>query len=191
MPKVTFNNKRGDFYQRLKNATEQYFLQNKIAKTGNWKLYSKTIILIGSSLSIYLCLLLVEMPPLLGVALSGFLGFLLAAIGFNVMHDANHGSYSNKKWLNELLGLTLNALGGNAFLWKTKHNIIHHTYTNVDGLDDDIAKSPLMRMAPTQVWVPAHRYQHIYVFFLYAISSFAWVFLMDMNKYFKQKVYRT
>jgi linoleoyl-CoA desaturase len=191
MPKVTFNNRSGNFHQQLKNATEQYFLQNNIAKTGNWKLYSKTIILIGSAVGIYLSLLLVQMPTLVGVALSGFLGFILAAIGFNVMHDANHGSYSTKKWLNELLGLTLNALGGNAFLWKTKHNIIHHTYTNVDGLDDDIAKSPLMRMAPTQVWVPAHRYQHIYVFFLYAISSFAWVFLMDMNKYFKQKVNNT
>jgi len=191
MPKVTFNNKRGNFHQQLKYATEQYFLQKNISKTGNWQLYTKTIILIGSAIGIYLSLLFVTMPPLLGVVLSGFLGFILATIGFNVMHDANHGSYSNKKWLNDLLGLTLNALGGNAFLWKTKHNIIHHTYTNVDGLDDDIAKSPLMRMAPTQVWVPAHRYQHIYVFFLYAISSFAWVFLMDMNKYFKQKINNT
>jgi linoleoyl-CoA desaturase len=191
MPKVTFNNKKGNFHQTLKNAVEQYFQEKNISKTGDWRLYSKTIILIASAVGIYLSLILMPLPAWLGITLSGLLGFVLATIGFNVMHDANHGSYSKSKTINDLLGLTLNALGGNAFLWKTKHNIIHHTYTNVDGLDDDIAKSPLMRMAPTQVWVPAHRYQHIYVFFLYAISSFAWVFIMDLNKYFKQKVYTT
>jgi linoleoyl-CoA desaturase len=105
-----------------------------------------------------------------------------------VMHDACHGSYSSKKWVNETLGLSLNALGGNAFIWKFKHNILHHTYTNVDGIDDDIAKSPLMRQCRTQKWVPAHRYQHIYVVLVYAISSFAWVSMMDFNKYLKQNV---
>lgn len=107
------------------------------------------------------------------------------------MHDACHGSYSSKKWLNETLGLTLNALGGNAFIWKFKHNIIHHTYTNVDGIDDDIAKSPIMRQCTTQKWVPLHRIQHIYVVLVYAISSFAWVFIMDFTKYFKRRIFRT
>jgi linoleoyl-CoA desaturase len=107
------------------------------------------------------------------------------------MHDACHGSYSSKKWLNDTLGLTLNALGGNAFIWKFKHNIIHHTYTNVDGIDDDIAKSPIMRQCTTQKWVPLHRIQHIYVVLVYAISSFAWVFIMDFTKYFKRKIFRT
>jgi linoleoyl-CoA desaturase len=58
-------------------------------------------------------------------------------------------------------------------------------------MDDDIAKSPLMRQCRSQKWVPAHRYQHIYVVLVYAISSFAWVFIMDFNKYLKQKVYTT
>ena len=90
-----------------------------------------------------------------------------------------------------MVGYSLNALGGNAFIWKFKHNIIHHTYTNVDGVDDDIAKSPLMRQCSSQKWVPAHRFQHIYVVLVYAISSFAWVFIMDFNKYFKQKIHTT
>ena len=115
----------------------------------------------------------------------------MASIGFNVMHDACHGSYSTKSWVNNLMGLSLNLLGGNAFIWKFKHNIIHHTYTNIDGLDDDIAKSPAMRSCESQKWVAIHRYQHIYVVFLYAISSFLWVSLMDFNKYFKSKVHNT
>ena len=191
MSKVTFNNKKSAFYSTLKKNVDQYFKDNNIRKTGNWKLYSKALILIPSAIAIYVVLLTTTYSAFLGISLAALLGFIIASIGFNVMHDACHGSYSSKKWVNDLLGLTLNALGGNAFIWKFKHNIVHHTYTNVDGIDDDIAKSPIMRQCSTQKWVPAHRYQHIYVVLVYAISSFAWVTMMDFNKYFKQKVYNT
>jgi len=191
MPKVTFNNKNKSFFNALKLNVDQYFQNNKIRPTGNWELYSKTLLLVPSAIALYVLLLLVSMPALLSLSLCVLLGFILASIGFNVMHDACHGSYSSKKWLNDLMGLSLNALGGNAFIWKFKHNIVHHTYTNVDGVDDDIAKSPLMRHCSSQKWVPAHRFQHIYVVLVYAISSLAWVGLMDFNKYFQQKVFTT
>ncbi len=191
MPKVTFNNKSKAFYNALKQNVDQYFQANNIKQTGNWELYSKTLVLIPSAIGLYILLLSVTMPVLLSLTLCALLGFILASIGFNVMHDACHGSYSSKKWLNEVMGLSLNALGGNAFIWKFKHNIVHHTYTNVDGVDDDIAKSPLMRQCTSQKWVPAHRFQHIYVVLVYAISSIAWVALMDFNKYFQQKVFTT
>ena len=191
MPKVSFNNKQNSFAQSLKTKVDQYFSEKQIKKTGNLELYLKTAILIPAALLIYVLLLTVNIPGGLQLLLAGLLGAILASIGFNVMHDACHGSYSQRKWVNEVLGLSLNALGGNAFIWKFKHNILHHTYTNVDGMDDDIAKSPLMRQCRSQKWVPAHRYQHIYVVLVYAISSFAWVFIMDFNKYLKQKVYTT
>ncbi|HEX5026144.1 MAG TPA: acyl-CoA desaturase, partial [Agriterribacter sp.] len=139
----------------------------------------------------YLVILFVSMPVLVSILLSVALGFLMACIGFNVMHDANHGSYSGKKWVNNTLGLTINALGGNNFIWKQKHNIIHHTYTNVDGVDDDIAKSPFIRMCKTQAWTPMHKIQHIYTPFLYAISSLLWILFQDFEKYFKRRVAST
>jgi linoleoyl-CoA desaturase len=131
------------------------------------------------------------MPAAAAILLSGVFGLVLASIGFNVMHDACHGSYSSNNRINGLLALTMNALGGNAFIWKFKHNIIHHTYTNVDGVDDDIIKTPLMRVCNTQKWFPAHRFQHIYIVLLYALSSVSWVFLSDYNKYFSKKVVDT
>src|SRR5882724_4966336 len=191
MPKVTFNNKNKVFYSALKANVDQYFQQQKIKHTGNMKLYSKTAVLIPSAIAIYVLLLTVHLPAIAGILLCAVEGLILASIGFNVMHDACHGSYSSRKWVNELMGLTLNALGGNSFIWKFKHNIVHHTYTNVDGVDDDIAKSPLMRQCSSQKWVPAHRFQHIYVVLVYAISSFAWVAMMDFNKYFKSRIVST
>ncbi|PSK90689.1 fatty acid desaturase family protein [Taibaiella chishuiensis] len=191
MPKVTYNNKNAVFFPALKKAVEDYFTTNQLKKTGNWKLHLKTLVLIGSALALYLSLLLVAMPVWTAILSCIALGMISAGIGFDVMHDGCHGSYSSKKWVNELMGLTLNALGGNAFFWKQKHNIIHHTYTNVDGVDDDIARSPFIRMCNTQRWVPAHKYQHLYLPFLYMLASIFWVFVSDPVKYATQKVYTT
>lgn len=191
MPKVVFNNKNAIFYQSLKQAVDQYFAANNLKKTGNFRLYLKTLILIPVALAIYVYLLSTSIPAAFALFLCGILGFVSASIGFNVMHDACHGSYSSKDWVNKALSLTLNALGGNAFIWKQKHNIIHHTYTNIDGIDDDIAKAPAIRQCHTQPWKPFHRVQHLYLPLVYGISSIAWVFIFDVVKYSQKRIYRT
>ena len=188
MSKVSFNNSNAVFYPSLKTAVDDYFKQSGKKKTGNILLYSKSMVLILAAVCLYALLLAVPMSPLPTILSSLVFGFILACIGFNIMHDANHGSYSSRKWVNETLGLTLNALGGNSFIWKQKHNIIHHTYTNIDGIDDDIAKSPFIRMCSTQVWVPAHRLQHFYTPILYAFSSMIWILFQDFEKYFRKKI---
>ncbi|HRN57084.1 MAG TPA: acyl-CoA desaturase [Agriterribacter sp.] len=191
MYKVTFNNKNKVFFNALKANVDQYFIDNNIRKTGNWKLYLKSAVLIPAAILIYLSLLLLPLNLFMGILLSGLFGFTLASIGFNIMHDACHGSYSTRKWVNELFGLSMNALGGNAFLWKLKHNIVHHTYTNIDGIDDDINNMPFMRECSTQPWRPIHRYQQFYMFFLYGFTSLFLLFITDYIKYVTRKVYTT
>lgn len=188
MAKVTFSNANNEFFQSLKASVDEYFASNKIKKTGDWRLYSKTIILVGSAITLYLVIMLANVTPLLALACCAVLGFVGASIGFSVMHDANHGAYSSKPRLNDFIGLSINALGANAFFWKQKHNILHHTYTNVDGLDDDIAKSPIIRQCESQKWVPAHRVQHLYLLPVYSLSSIFWIFFMDFTKYFTRKI---
>jgi len=175
--KVTFNNKNKVFFNALKDEVDAYFERNGLKKTGNWKLYSKTMVLIPSAILMYVLLLTTSM----NVYLSSFIWFLfglnMSAIGFNVMHDACHGSFSTRDWVNDIFGLTNNFLGGNAFLWKLKHNIIHHTYTNVDGVDDDINNMPFMRQCSTQTWKPMHRFQSVYMFLLYGFTSLFMFFM--------------
>ncbi len=190
MYKVTFNNKNKAFFNTLKTAVDAYFTENKLKRTGNWRLYLKTAILIPASVILYISLLVFPMHWALGLTLCALLGFAMASIGFNVMHDACHGSFSSRSWVNETWGLSNNALGGNAFLWKLKHNIIHHTYTNVDGVDDDINNMPFMRECSTQPWRPMHRYQSYYMFILYGFTA-AFMYLMDYVKYFSKKVFTT
>jgi linoleoyl-CoA desaturase len=115
----------------------------------------------------------------------------VAGIGFNIMHDGAHGSFSKYKWLNNVAAFSLNILGGSSFMWNLKHNVIHHAYTNIDGVDDDINIQPWMRMSSTQPKRKLHRYQHIYFWVLYSMLYILWVFVLDYTKYFKGKIGNT
>jgi linoleoyl-CoA desaturase len=191
LKKVVFNNKNNSFSEALNAEVKNYFTENNLKQTGDWRLYLKSIVLIPLALASYITLLTVTTPVIVSLFLCAVLGLCIASIGFNVMHDANHGSYSESKRINYIMGLTMNALGANAFIWKIKHNIVHHTYTNIDGMDDDIAKSPVLRHCYSQAYKPLHRYQHLYMFFFYGISYILWALYTDFDKYFKRSIHTT
>ena len=189
MHKVSFNNRNKEFFDTVQARVEDYFQKNHLKKTGNFQLKLKLFILVPLMVILYTIILVAGLPTWACMILGAILGTTMAGIGFNVMHDAIHGSYSPNKKINKLLGLSLNMLGGNAFLWKTKHNVIHHTYTNIDGLDEDIYKIPVIRQCKSQPWYGIHRFQHLYIMFVYSIASIMWIFVMDFTKYFSKKVY--
>lgn len=180
---------RGTSFQgELKRRVEQYFEEKNIKMTGNWKLYLKTAVLGLCFIGIYSTLVFFTPVWWASVLLCMVFGVNCAAIGFNIMHDAAHGSFSGSRTLNNVAASSLDFLGASSFMWKVKHNIIHHTYTNIDGYDDDIDAKPWLRMAPTQKKYFFHRFQHIYFILLYAFLYILWIGVMDFQKYFKGKV---
>ncbi len=106
-------------------------------------------------------------------------GVGMAGIGMGIMHDAIHGSYSKNKRVNKYLGYTMNLIGANATVWKIQHNILHHTYTNIEGMDDDINVPFFLRFSPHAKKNRLHRFQHLYVWFFYGLSTISWVTLKD------------
>ncbi|MDB5255910.1 MAG: acyl-CoA desaturase [Chitinophagaceae bacterium] len=188
MQKITFNNKNNLFFQRLKEKVDLYFKTNNTVATGNTKLYVKSIFQVCSAIGLYISLVFLHPDPFLAVILCALLGSNLAFIGFNIMHEGGHQSFSKIKWINQLSAYSLNVLGGSALFWKTKHNINHHTYTNIEGMDDDINVQPYMRIHATQRRYWIHRFQHIYWFLLYGITYLSWIFIDDFVKYFSGKI---
>lgn len=189
MSKVKFNNADAHFFNTLKQRVNDYFDQNNIKPTGNFKLYSKTVILITTLVASYLWLVFFTPESnWLSVFICIVMGVNVAAIGFNVMHDGAHGSYSSRKWVNTFMGFSLNILGGNVYIWSQKHNINHHSYTNVEGMDDDIDIRPFIRVHADQEKLWFHRFQHYYGLMLYGLTYLFWVFLNDFNKYFSGKI---
>lgn len=177
------------FHAELKSRVNDYFNKINVYKTGNSRLYTKAIVLAVSFIAVYVHLVFFTTGPawfnLLECVL---LGALTSAIGFNIMHDGAHGSFSSRKWVNELAGLSINFLGANVFMWKTKHNIVHHTFTNIDGVDDDIDAKPFLRLCDTQKHYKVHKYQHIYFLAAYSLLYLYWIFFTDYKKYFSSKV---
>ncbi len=178
-----------NFYNDLKNRVNQYFLETNQAPTGNWRLYTKATIITLIMVAIYTSLVFFTPEnPWISVALCVIAGFAVAAHGFNIMHDGNHGSFSKSKSINKIAGYTISILGGNDFMWKLKHNVMHHGFTNMHGYDDDIEIRPAFRMCPTQPHRWFHRFQSIYFVVLYSLLYVLWMFFFDYKKYFTGKI---
>jgi len=189
MTKIKFDNKNPEFFNILKERVQDYFETKQIKQTGNYKLFTKTAILLSILVACYVILVFfTPQSVFLSVIICIILGINLASIGFNVMHDGAHGSYSTKKWVNEIMSLSLNIMGGSSYMWKQKHNINHHSYTNIEGMDDDIDIKPFIRVHPEQEGKWFHRFQHIYGLLLYGLTYLFWVFFNDFKKYFVGRI---
>ncbi|MEP6513037.1 MAG: acyl-CoA desaturase, partial [Parafilimonas sp.] len=176
------------FHAELKKRINEYFQQTGKKMTGNYKLWLKAISLLCLFLAIYIHLVFFSPVAWLAIAECIMLGGVVSAIGFNVMHDGSHGSFSENPVINKIAAITLGLLGGSPFMWNIKHNIIHHAYTNIDGVDDDINAKPFLRMASTQKKYFFHKYQHFYFWFFYSLLYIYWIFMSDYKKYFRRKI---
>ncbi len=184
-----FRNINGsNFHQELKRRVNNYFIETNKPSTGNFSLYFKAILFWTCYVALYIHVVFFNAGAWVSIPECLLMGVLTAAIGFNVMHDGGHGSFSKSKFWNKIAAFSVNGLGASALMWNNKHNIVHHTYTNIDGVDDDIEIKPMLRMCPTQKKYFIHRFQHIYVWFLYTLLLVIWVFATDYTKYFSKKV---
>ena len=89
----------------------------------------------------------------------------------SVMHDGNHNAYSKNPLINKLSGFGLNLMGGYDLNWRIQHNLLHHTYTNIDGMDEDVDAGIILRFSSNQKRKRHHRFQHLYAWLLYALLS--------------------
>ena len=137
-------------------------------------MYAKTAVLGAWLAGSYLLLVLAADRAWEAALLTLSLGLAAAGIGMNVQHDGSHGSYSPHRRLNRVMAFTLDLLGGSSYVWKHKHNVLHHTWPNVAGFDDDIDTGGLARLAPAQPRRGLHRFQHLYMWPLYGLLAVKW-----------------
>lgn len=171
----------GPFHEELKRRADAYFARSGLARRGGPALVLKTVILLGWFALSYGLLVFVASTWWQATAAAVSLGLAMAGIGFGIQHDANHNSYSESPAANRLLGLTLDMLGGSSYLWRWKHNVFHHTHTNVGMADPDLQVGPLLRLSPHQPRLWGHRFQHVYAWLLYAFMPVKWQFMDDFE----------
>jgi len=169
------------FYDTLKERVKSYFETNHIHKNANTKMRIKTCVMIGLYVLPYLFIVsgFAAKSNGLFLLLWTTMGIGIVGIGASIMHDSNHGAYSTHKGVNLFLGNLLNYIGGYSLNWRIQHNVLHHTYTNLEGLDEDIEASKLIRLSPHKKRMGIHKYQFIYAWFLYALMNLFWITVKD------------
>jgi len=171
----------GGFHTDLKRRVASYFERTGAPPQGGRSMHRKTAAILGWFGASYALLLAFGgVSPWLAAALTISLALATAGIGFSVMHDANHGAYSRSRAVNRGVGLALDLIGGSSYLWRFKHNVHHHSYANVDGLDPDIDAAPFLRLARSQRWRAFHPWQGAYAWLLYGVLTLKWWFVDDV-----------
>jgi linoleoyl-CoA desaturase len=183
---IRFSSGKPEFYSTLTQRVNEYFKSNNLSRNGNAEMIVKTLFMFTLYVVPYGLMItgvVSDIWWMLGLCF--VMGIAIGGIGLSVMHDANHGAYSSKKWVNNLLGLSLNVVGGNAFNWKVQHNVLHHTYTNIHDVDEDISPRGVLRLSPHGEWKVFHRFQHWYAWFFYGLMTLVWVLVKDYVRIIK------
>ncbi|HEV3116176.1 MAG TPA: acyl-CoA desaturase [Gemmataceae bacterium] len=165
---------RDRFQRELRQRVQQYFQGTGRRQRDCPKMYVKTALIFAWFAASYALLVFFVGAWWLAVPLAISLGLSMAAIGFNIQHDGSHRAYSDRPWINQLMAMTLDLMGASSYLWARKHNIIHHSYTNIAEHDDDINLGFLGRLAPHQKRRKHHRLQHFYIWILYGFMPPKW-----------------
>jgi linoleoyl-CoA desaturase len=174
------------FGKEVQTKVHAYFKAHQLSEHANGAAYFRVFTLLGLFFGIYFTIMFGGISLMASFFLCILMGVVVAGTGFSVGHDANHGSFSNKAWVNHLLGFSFELVGANSYMWKITHNTIHHTYTNIYPLDDDLDSTPLLRMSPYAAYKPFHRFQHWYAIPAYSLATFVWALSKDFV-YFSKK----
>ena len=187
LARISFTEKIG-FHKELKTRINDYFKSKNLSKTGGWRILVKSLFIAALITTSYISLVFYADSVMMVLVSAFFLAQGYVLVGFNIMHDSVHGSFSKSRVLNKVLGYTLNIMGGSQRLWYHKHNVLHHTYTNIAGVDTDLESDGLLRLSPNQEWKPWHRFQLIYALPIYGFLTLSMVLVTDYSKFFSNSI---
>lgn len=188
-PCVSFPPPHGErFVSEVKARVQRYFDASGLSQKANTAMRVKTAVLLAAFVLPYPLLLSGVLPGWAMWALCVVMGLAMAGIGFSIAHDAQHGAYSDSARVNAALGYTFDALGANGYMWRITHNVIHHTYTNIQPIDEDLEVSPLLRLSPHSKHLWLHRFQPLYALFAYSLATLNWAAWKDYDYFSRRKL---
>ncbi len=185
-PKVRFA-PRGAFSRELERRVDAYFDETGLRRRDLPAMYVKAAVILAWFWGSWAALVFGAHTLWQATLAAISLGCAIAGVGMNIQHDANHGALSSSTRVNHALRLTLDLMGVNSFIWRQKHNILHHTYTNIEGVDFDLDFGFIARLSPQQRRRAGHRFQHVYLWFLYGFLLPKWVLIDDWGHLFTHR----
>lgn len=167
------------FLKELRRRVDARIRERGIRERDVPRMYLKTAVVLCAFAASYLALVFLARTWWQAVPLALLLGFAVAEIGFNIQHDGGHRAYSERAWVNKLMAMTLDLVGGSSYVWRWKHAVFHHMYVNVAGHDTDIELGIFGRLSPEQPRRAIYCWQQWYLWPLYGVMTMKWHFYDD------------
>ncbi|MBC8753355.1 acyl-CoA desaturase [Kordia sp. YSTF-M3] len=183
--KITFPKEPDFFYKDACKEVQAYFETNQIDKYGSNALLLKYVLLKVVCVFSYLLIFYFQNSyrVYLPFVMLGPLGIILA---LNISHDAIHGVAHSKKWINSYFTMQMDLIGANSFVWKKRHQFGHHTFPNTLGKDPDLTQTEIVKILPKATHKFYHKFQHLYVPFLYSVYTINWIYIRDFTDFFSK-----
>lgn len=177
------------FWIELKRRVDAHFEATGESRGGGRRMLLKTAVIFAWLFAGYAAALVWGPSSWLAVIAFGLsCGLATAGLGMSVQHDGGHRAYSERPWLNRAAAAVLDFVGASSHVWRVKHGIVHHTYPNIEGADDDIEAGVFGRLAPGQPHRPMHRWQHLYLWPLYGFLTAKWFIYDDLHDLVRGRV---
>jgi linoleoyl-CoA desaturase len=170
-----------EFQLEVRRKVDDFFRRTGRRQRDCPRMYLKTAILFAFFTASYLLLVFAARGWWQALPFAILIGLATAGIGFNVQHDGCHHAYSNHDWVNRMMAMTLDLIGGSSYHWHWKHVIFHHTYVNITDQDTDVDLGALARMTPHQRRLWFHRWEQFYMWPLYGLMAINWHFVLDFR----------
>ena len=176
------------FFSELILKVDNYIAAKGGNRFADKSIFIKGTILIASWLSCYLLLVFADLNVFISVLLLMGMGCSAVMIVFNIVHDASHKVLFKNQAYNRLAVYLGDLMGMNSYIWNIRHNVQHHTFTNIAGGDILLDNIPLIRVSPFQKKMLIHKYQVWYSPVLYLVYSIFWVFFLDFTFFARKEM---
>jgi len=186
--KISYYHKNDSFYTTLRHRINEYFKVTGLRKQDDPEMYLKTIVQIGLWAGIYICMLSNYFYGWSLFILQIAFHFTMFLMSVGIAHDGSHSAYSRHPWLNKIMYRVFDLIGINSHMWEYNHNLSHHYVPNIPTYDSAIDSFGLFRFHPRAKYYSFHRYQHIYIFFIYALSTLFKILFLDFFSFKRKRI---
>lgn len=169
------------FHAEVRHRVDEFFRVTGRRQRDCPQMYLKTALIFAWLALSYAVLIFVAATWWQAMLVAIALGLAIAAIGLNIQHDGAHHAYSRISWVNKLMAMSIDLIGGSSYFWYWKHDVFHHSYVNITGHDTDIDVGPFARLSPHQQRWWIHRWQHLYMWLLYGFMTIRWHLYGDFH----------
>lgn len=170
-----------DFFKKLQKEVQDTVLSDSSIQHKN---VLKSLGLLLLYFVCYTCILLFGQSIRVLFMLYIVLGWSTIILFINAFHDAAHGAVFKERKHNQWFTNVLELFGSNSFAWSKRHILLHHPYPNIQHWDTDIKQSDVVHLFPDTPFRKIHRYQHLYMWFLYPLYTLNWLFIRDFKDFF-------